>query len=65
MVTCPFCQRPVKLNLIIRSAHHDLGCVDCYGKPEAATPVMEAAKIAARPFSLGDSMARLLRKMGE
>ena len=49
MVTCPFCQRTVKLNEIIRSAHHDLGCVNCYGKPQGATPIMEAERIAARP----------------
>ena len=49
-MTCPFCQRPVKLNELIRSAHHVLGCVNCYGKPSGATPIMEAEKIAARPI---------------
>lgn len=58
MVTCPFCQREVKINQIVRSAHHDLGCVNCYGKPEAATPVMVAERIAARPVARPFTLAR-------
>lgn len=48
MVTCKHCQRTVKLNEIIRSATHDLGCVHCFGNPEAETPVMVAERIASR-----------------
>ncbi len=29
---CPICQAQVKLNEIVRSAHHILGCHYCYGK---------------------------------
>mgnify|MGYP001567459456 CR=1 FL=1 len=50
---CPFCKREVKVNQIIRSAHHDLGCVHCFGKPEGETPVMAAEKVVARPRTTG------------
>mgnify|MGYP001615832845 FL=1 len=46
--TCKHCGRNVRLDQVFRSAHHDLGCVHCFGKPEGATPIMEAEKIAAR-----------------
>ncbi len=29
--TCPICGKPAKLNEIVRSAHHVLGCKRCYG----------------------------------
>lgn len=29
--TCPICGKPAKLNEIVRSAHHVLGCRRCYG----------------------------------
>lgn len=29
---CPICQTQVKLNQIVRSARHVLGCVHCFGK---------------------------------
>ncbi len=48
MVTCKHCKRTVRLDQIVRSAHHDLGCVNCYGRPEAETPIMVAEKVAAR-----------------
>ena len=51
MTTCKHCQRTVKLNEIVRSAHHDLGCVNCYGKPEGESAVMFIEKIAARPIA--------------
>jgi len=35
--TCPICGKPAKLNEIVRSAHHVLGCRRCYGKNERAT----------------------------
>lgn len=28
-MTCPFCKKSVKLNEIIRSAYHILGCIYC------------------------------------
>lgn len=28
---CPFCQRRVKLNELVHSAYHVLGCRHCYG----------------------------------
>lgn len=31
-VTCQHCGERVKLNEIVRSAHHELGCAYCYGK---------------------------------
>ncbi|KKL08623.1 hypothetical protein LCGC14_2574010 [marine sediment metagenome] len=30
--TCSHCGQQVKLNEIVRSATHDLGCTHCYGK---------------------------------
>lgn len=33
---CPFCNRPVKLNEIVRSADHILGCRYCYASGNAA-----------------------------
>lgn len=28
---CPYCPRKVRLNELVRSAHHILGCRYCYG----------------------------------
>lgn len=38
--TCPICGRAVKLNELVRSAHHVLGCHGCYSRQE----VEEAAE---------------------
>jgi hypothetical protein len=36
--SCPVCEAPVKLNEIVRSAYHVLGCKHCYAS-RAATMV--------------------------
>ena len=63
VVTCPFCQRTVKLNLIIRSATHDLGCVDCFGKTDAQTinpkEAEALAEYLARPRTTGKLWERM------
>lgn len=28
---CPFCNEQVKLNELVRSTYHIIGCVKCYG----------------------------------
>ena len=61
---CLHCQRDVKVNQIVRSAHHDLGCVFCYGKPEAETPVMVAERIASRGEAVF-SKSRIMELFGE
>ncbi len=32
--TCPICGQAAKLNEMVRSAHHVLGCLRCYVKDE-------------------------------
>ncbi len=63
-MNCPFCNRHVKLNEIIRSAHHIIGCIYCPDseaelrryEPEPETVKSRLARRrrarAARPFTL-------------
>ena len=43
---CPVCLSDAKLNELVRSAYHVLGCVACYGK--APSPLAYAEAMAAR-----------------
>ncbi len=42
-LTCPVCKQPAKLNELVRSAHHVLGCHNCYCRPA----VMVTRKLAS------------------
>ena len=50
---CLHCQRDVKVNQIVRSAHHDLGCVFCYGKPDTESRSITRTAVEGRPFNVG------------
>lgn len=52
---CPFCHETVKLNEIIRSAYHVVGCVRCYGRPNVvdALATVATVKATSAPIRMG------------